>query len=152
MRRRIVSSVLFALALAIQALAPTTVSAALAHFAAGVRCAVQPEASAAARHGAAPDHPSAACGFCQFCCATATPLEARPLASDRALLAPVACAFAAPRGVSAALGHRFAHRARAPPRFSPLVRAVAAVTESTAVIETRRRNGDREKRKCCILN
>lgn len=121
MRRGIVSSVLFALALAIQALAPATASVAMARIAAGARCATPTEATiaVAVRHGEAAEHHSVAvCGLCQFCCATAASVGARPVSADMAVLAPVSRAFMPQRSVAADIGRRFTHRARAPPRLS----------------------------------
>jgi hypothetical protein len=124
MRRNWRNVLLFAAALAIQALAPAAAAIAMARPFAGSLSSIEiclEIRGSAGDQQQLPGHNDRsrdACPLCQICCSGAAPLEARP---NLAGLAPVqwtALAWTVADRALPAPRHEYSHQARAPPILS----------------------------------
>jgi hypothetical protein len=125
MRRNWISVLLFALALAIQALAPTAANVAIAQGSAETRqslalCSQIGDVPAddfgrLPGHG---NHHSGACLLCQICCDGVAPFEARPSQVCRVPVQWTALAWMAMHSAMPAPRVEHSRQARAPPAFS----------------------------------
>jgi hypothetical protein len=120
MRCNWTSGFLFALALAVQAVAPAAANAAMARgaFALALQSCSKEQGTA---RTAAPDHSDALvdrCAACALCCAGVAPVDARPDPIASAPLHWTRAVWTALSSSAPALRHDHARQARAPPIFS----------------------------------
>jgi hypothetical protein len=117
MSRRWLTIALFALALAVQALAPAAIGVAAAHEG-GLSETCVTAADRAPQH-APPGtrHTHHHCALCQSFCDGVAPVPVRPIAVDAGPLHWRSFAWVAPVMAASPAWRDFAHRARAPPRF-----------------------------------